>query len=164
MAERRQGPRRGDRGWGVIRSPRYWNSKRGLPVPDSGISKPRHPAKLSNPQEPRTHGAVEETSEETSARHEILQNRPHRRGVYRLSISTGHRHEEKSTAAELGSRGVPERCVSINVARQTTFAQLAEKLTVLADIHGQLVQPVHISIATALSGTSVYQSSCSAGD
>jgi len=54
--------------------------------------------------------------------------------------------------------------VSINVARQTTFAQLAEKLTVLADIHGQLVQPVHISIATALSGTSVYQSSCSAGD
>jgi len=32
--------------------------------------------------------------------------------------------------------------VSINVARQTTFAQLAEKLTVLADIHGQLVQPV----------------------
>ena len=110
MAERRQGPRRGDRGWGVIRSPRYWNSKRGLPVPDSGISKPRHPAKLSNPQEPRTHGAVEETSEETSARHEILQNRPHRRGVYRLSISTGHRHEEKSTAAELGSRGVPERC------------------------------------------------------
>ena len=54
--------------------------------------------------------------------------------------------------------------VSINVARQTTFAQLAEKLTVLADIHGQLVQPVHISIATALFGTSVYQSSCSAGD
>ena len=54
--------------------------------------------------------------------------------------------------------------VSIKVARYTTFAQLAEKLTALADIHGELVRPVHVSIATAPSGTSVYQSSRNAAE
>jgi len=54
--------------------------------------------------------------------------------------------------------------VSINVARHTTFAQLAEKLTALADIHGELVRPVHVSIATASSGTSGYQLSRNAAD
>ena len=49
--------------------------------------------------------------------------------------------------------------VSIKVARRTTFAQLAEKLTALADTHGELVRPVRVSIATAPSNTSVYQSS-----
>jgi len=54
--------------------------------------------------------------------------------------------------------------VSLKVARHTTFAQLAEKLTGLADVHGRLVRPVHVSIATAPSGTSVCQSSCRAAD
>jgi hypothetical protein len=54
--------------------------------------------------------------------------------------------------------------VSIQVARHTTFAQLAEKLTALADIHGQLLRPVHVSIATAPSGISVYQSCRHAAD
>ena len=54
--------------------------------------------------------------------------------------------------------------VSIKVARHTTFAQLSEKLTALADIHGELVRPVHVSIATAPSGTSVYQSSRNAAE
>lgn len=54
--------------------------------------------------------------------------------------------------------------ISIKVARHTTCAQLAEKLIALADIHGQLVHPVHVRIATAHSSRSGYQSSHHAAD
>jgi hypothetical protein len=54
--------------------------------------------------------------------------------------------------------------IAIKVTRYTTFAQLAEKLIALADIHGQLVHPVHVRIATAHSSRSGYQSSRHAAD
>ena len=39
--------------------------------------------------------------------------------------------------------------VRLEVARQTTLAQLAEQLSSLAEVHGKLMLPVHVRVATA---------------
>ena len=39
--------------------------------------------------------------------------------------------------------------VCIELARQTTFGQLAEQLGALAEIHGKLMLPVRVRVATA---------------
>ena len=39
--------------------------------------------------------------------------------------------------------------VGLEVARQTTLAQLAEQLSALAEVHGKLMLPVHVRVATA---------------
>ena len=39
--------------------------------------------------------------------------------------------------------------VGLQVARQTTLAQLAEQLSALAEVHGKLMLPVQVHIATA---------------
>ena len=38
--------------------------------------------------------------------------------------------------------------VSIQVARQTTLAQLAEYLGALGEVHGELILPVQVRVAT----------------
>jgi hypothetical protein len=37
--------------------------------------------------------------------------------------------------------------ISLKIARQTTFAQLAEQLSGLAEIHGELMCPVQVRVA-----------------
>ena len=37
--------------------------------------------------------------------------------------------------------------ISLKIARQTTFAQLAEQLSGLAEIHGELMCPVQVQVA-----------------
>jgi len=39
--------------------------------------------------------------------------------------------------------------VSIEIARRTTFAQLADRLNALAEIHGKLMLPVHVRLTAA---------------
>jgi hypothetical protein len=39
--------------------------------------------------------------------------------------------------------------VRLEVARQITLAQLAEQLSALAEVHGKLMLPVHVRVATA---------------
>lgn len=41
--------------------------------------------------------------------------------------------------------------ISIEIAGQTTFAQLAEQLNALAHIHGNLMLPVHVRLTAASS-------------
>jgi hypothetical protein len=48
--------------------------------------------------------------------------------------------------------------ISIEIARQTSLAQLAERLGTLGEIHGKLILPVHVRVAGApsqFSGTRV---------
>jgi hypothetical protein len=37
--------------------------------------------------------------------------------------------------------------ISLKIARQTTFAQLAEQLSSLAETHGELMSPVQVQVA-----------------
>ena len=39
-----------------------------------------------------------------------------------------------------------DAAISIKIAHQTTFAQLAEQLTGLAEIHGELMCPVQVRV------------------
>jgi serine/threonine protein kinase HipA of HipAB toxin-antitoxin module len=39
--------------------------------------------------------------------------------------------------------------VGLEVGRQTTLAQLAEQLSALAEVHGKLMLPVQVRVATA---------------
>jgi hypothetical protein len=41
--------------------------------------------------------------------------------------------------------------ISLRIARRTTFAQLAEQLSRLAEIHGELMYPVQVRVAAPAS-------------
>jgi hypothetical protein len=84
-------------------------------------------------------------------RYKILQNRGACSGVYQSSVLTRLILMSKKTKQPHWAAAVFQNAAfSIEVRRQTTFAQLAEALNALAEIHGRLVCPVQVRVGAPL--------------
>ena len=79
--------------------------------------------------------------------YKILPDGIARSKVYELSILSGMTFmQTKPQQPNRVAAVFRDAAISLKIAHQTTFAQLAEQLTRLAEIHGELMCPVQVRV------------------